>query len=368
MPIHVLNRGIFNPFDPASVAQPSVAGVAGAAYDADVRITVNQPVGATANVAVAAYDATIGSNTLPAGMTSLVLDEQFVGSSLASMWHINTDATWGASGNRIQDFNAANVSISAATSGGSGNSLKMASKREGATFTAGMIETRPTGTFFPIFGMYESRMKIPHMQGIWPAFWLRQRATASICEVDIMEYFHLEESGKGRSTLHRANNAGTLQTNVNRAAKLFEAPTVTPGFHTWTVSILPEGANVRFKAWLDSPGGTGTPYWSYLDTQVTYWSVTQGTSRADYAFGQEYFDITFQGSQIGGSWLGHPDDPKGYSRWLDSCVSGGTKPNACNTTVGGQPIWTDAANYGGTGLLGAGMVYEIDYVKVWSAM
>jgi len=366
MPIRTHNRGHFQTGSPVAVAQ--VAAATGDAVDADGRLTANAPTIGGATATGDASNPLVTTNTLPAGMTSLVLDEQFIGSSLAAMWHINTDATWGASGNRIQDFNAANVAISAATSGGTGNSLKLTSRREGATFTAGMIETRPTGTFFPVFGMYESRMKMGHMQGFWPAFWLRQRVTASICEVDCMEYFHLEESGKGRSTLHRKpSSSAALQTNVSRASKLFEAPTLTPAFHTWTVSILPEGANVRLKAWIDSPGGTGTPHWNYLDTSAAYWSATEGTLRADYNYGANYFDIVFQGAQIGGSWLGHPDDPKGYSRWLDSCVSGGTKPNACNTSVGGQPIWTDAADYGGVGLTN-GMVYEIDYVKVWSAL
>lgn len=365
-PIRSVSTAHFNPFSPLTNAPAGLADINAVTFDADGKILVTNPIGAEAAIAVAAYNATVGSNTLPPNMTSLVLDEQWASGTLDPMWHINTDLNWGSSGNRIQAFRSANVSISAATSGGSGNSLKLASKREaysGKDFTAGMIETRPTGTFFPIFGRYESRMKIPHMQGIWPAFWLRQRATASICEVDIMEYFHVEQAGKGRITLHRANNSGTLVSNVNKVAAFFESPTLTPGWHTWAVDILPEGSNVRFYGYLD-----GALVWSYLDTVVTYWSVTQGTSRADYNFGENYFDIVFQGSQIGGSYLCHPDDPKGYSRWLDSCVSGGTKPNACNTSIGGYPIWTDAANYGGTGLLGGGQVYEIDYVKVWSAM
>jgi hypothetical protein len=371
VPILTSSTAHFNPFSPLTQVNPPVIDGVGTAYDADVAITANQPVSGTAVGTGQAFDATVSSNTLPAGMTALVLDEQWVGTSLASRWHINTDLDWGASGNRIQAFRPGNVSISAATSGGSGNSLKLVSKRETyqtKSFTAGMIESRPTGVFYPLYGMFEARMKMPHCQGIWPAFWLRQRASASICEIDIMEYFHAEQPAKGRMTLHRtANNGTTFTSNVNKVAPFFEAPTLTPGWHTFTVSILPESGNTRIKGWCDSPSGVGTPDWNYLDTQSNYWAGTQGTARADYAFGEEYWDITIQGSQIGGSWLCHPDDPKGYSRWLDTCVSGGTKPNACNTSVGGYNIWTDAANHGGTGL-STGLVYEIDYVKVWSAM
>lgn len=366
MPIQSLSTAHFNPNSPLTVTSAGLADGAGTAYDADVRISANQPVGATASGTGTAYNPVVTGNTLPAGMTALVLDEQFTTLS-SSRWSINTDNTWGASGNRIQDFNAANVSVSAATSGGTGNSLKLVSRREGSTFTAGMLETRPLGVFYPVFGMYEVRMKMPHCQGVWPAFWLRQRVSASICEVDMPEYFHAEQPGKVRYTLHRANNAGTPQSNVNKVAGVFETPTLTPAFHTYTVSILPEGANVRIKGWIDSPGGAGTPVWNYLDTQAVYWSSTQGTARADYANGQEYFDIAIQGSQIGGTYLCHPDDPKGYSRWLPGCVVSGTAPNSCASTVGGYPVWTDAVEHSGVGLTN-GLVTELDYVKVWSAM
>ena len=57
--------------------------------------------------------------------------------------------------------------------------------------------------------------------------------------------------------------------------------------------------------------------------------------------------IFMKGAQIGGNYVGHPDDPTGYSRWLGKCISGGSAPNSCYTNVGGYPIWTDA-NRGGT--------------------
>lgn len=175
-----------------------------------------------------------------------------------------------------------------------------------------------------------------------------------------MEYFHAETPGKVRTTLHRTNNAGTVQYNVSKVNYLCEAPTLTPGWHTVAVTMLPSGANVQFTGEFD-----GATVWSYLDTQAVNWSATHGTGHASGNGGLNIFDICLQGSQISGKWVCNPEDPKGYSRYLDQCVVGGTKPNACTTTIGGMSVWSDAANYGGAGFPNT---FEIDYVKVWSAI
>ncbi len=374
MPVLIQNYPRFNPDTPIAGGQPPVIGAVGSAYDATILYPTANPVaGLAAGTGSAVGPAVVGANTMPAGMTSLVLDEQFVNPTLDSRWY-QFDEAWGTGStqNRVQRFRPENIVISAATSGGTGQSAKCISKREsfgGQPFTAGMFASKEAGVFYPVFGYYEVRMKQPHGQGVWPAFWLRHRDGASVCEVDIMEYFHTQLPGKFMMTLHRTNNAGTPQTNVNKTfgGVFFEAPTLTPSFFNFGVSILPEGANVRFRGFLGGTGGGvgATEVWNYLDTSAVYWSNTRGLAHPSGNGGAEVFDITVQGAQIGGNWNGHPDDPKGYSRWNDSCLSGGTKPNACNFTVGGYPIWTDAADYSGTLFPNT---TEIDYVKVWSAL
>lgn len=297
----------------------------------------------------------------PSGMT-LVLDEDFAGALNTAIWDVE-NSDYGAP-QRVQWYRPANVVVSTATSGGSGNSLKLISKREaynGKAFTAGMVSTRDLDVFYPVFGRYAARMKIPHCQGVWPAFWLRHRDGSNTCEVDIMEYFHAEEPGKGRFTLHRKNNAGTYQSNVSHRAGFFEAPTLTPGWHVFAVDILPESGDVRFIGYVDD-----VEVWTYLDTQADFWSGTRGLSHPSGAGGAEVFDICLQGSQINGNYVGHPDDRKGYSRNLGRCISGGTAPS-CSTSVGGYDIWTDADEHGGTGL-STGLPFEVDWVKVWSAL
>lgn len=366
MPIITDSTAHFNPFSPlTTVTPPGIDGV-GVAYDADVRISANQPVSATATGTGTAYDATVSTNTLPAGMTSLVLDEQFTTLNAARWANAAEGETYGSGNNSIGRWRAQNTVVAAASSGGSGNSLQAVSKREaynGASFTCGMISSKPLGIYYPVFGMYEARFKVPHLQGVWPAIWMRHRNGASMCELDLLEYFHSQRPGKFDMTLHRNDGTG-LKTNVSYMRPFVEAPTVTPGWHTATMSLTQEGGNVRFKGWFDSPGGVGTPQWSYLDTASTYWAVTNGTSHPSGNGGANIFDIIIQGSQVGGNWVGHPDDPTGYSRSIDTCLSGGTKPNACNTSVGGYPIWTSANGLGGD----FPAMFEVDYVKVWSAL
>lgn len=363
MPIQVLNTARFNPFSPLTVALPTVADGAGVAFDADVLISANQPVGAVATGTGAAFDATVSTNTLPAGMGAIVLDESWATID-PTLWGNAADgATYGAQS--VGYWRSQNTVVAAASSGGTGQSLQLTSKREsfgGRAFTCGMVSSKTASTprYYPIFGRYEVRMKMPaHGQGVWPAVWLRHRDGSSECEVDIMELFHVEEPGAARTSLHSTDNAGVFKTNRSSSRYFIEDPTLAPGWHTFVVEILPVSSGVvQFYGYCD-----GVLKWSYLDTSATRWSVTKGTSHASGNGGLNIFDICIQGSQISGNYICHPDDPPGYSRARDACITGGTKPNACTVASWqGRLIRTDALDYGGALFPNT---FEVDSVKVW---
>lgn len=366
MPVITNSTALFNPFSPLTRVNPPGIDGTGAAYDADVAISANQPVGATAAGTGQAFDATVSTNTLPAGMTSLALDEQWASIDSTKWGNAADGTTYGAQS--VGYWRAQNTVVAAATSGGSGNSLQLTSKREsfgGRSFTCGMVSSKTASTprYYPIFGRYEVKMKMPaHGQGVWPAVWLRHRNGSSICEVDIMELFHVEEPGHFRMTLHSTDNAGVFKSNRNLTRYFVEEPTAAPGWNTVATEILNEGSGiVRFKGYLN-----GTLIWNYLDTQATLWSVTQGTSHPSGNGGQNIFDICIQGSQISGNYVCHPDDPRGYSRARDACILGGTKPNACSIVgYGGRSVRNDTIDYAGTLFPNT---FEVDYVKVWSAI
>ncbi len=277
-------------------------------------------------------------------------------------WYVYDNSTYG-SPDRIQRYMARNALVGLA-SDGQGNSLQLVARREnvgGNAFTAAMLDSKTAGRYYPRYPRFEARMKIPHGQGLWPSWWLTARlGGATTVELDIMEMFHAQIPGKTLTTLHRTNNAQVYQSNVakNVGGTFVETPTYTPGWHTIAMEIYPvtdsTGATaadpaqpssyVRFKAYLD-----GVKYWDYVDTQALWWTTNGGDA-------DSFWNVYLQGSQVDGKYVGHPDDPFGYSHILNACISGsGTPPNACPVAPGGINIIR--AQFPST--------LELDYHRVW---
>src|SRR5690606_19747108 len=161
----------------------------------------------------------------------------------------------------------------------------------GRDFTSGFIGSRGVDRFYPKFGRYEIRARLPHGQGLWPAFWLRRHGGAGYAEVDVMEYFHAEEPGKIRQTLHLSGD------RVHRNSQFFDSPgpDTASGWHTWAVDIVPEGDAVRFTFHQD-----GEQTATYLDTDLA-WN--------DPNIDPDHFWDIAVNLAVGGDWTGHPDHP-----------------------------------------------------------
>ncbi len=274
---------------------------------------------------------------------TLYWSDEFNGTSLdANTWGVYNN-TYG-DGNKEEECSTPNnVAVSNGT-------LKITSKREEIncmgdaskhrSFTSGFIATRSVGStgsaatangkYFPAYAKYEMRAKLPHGQGLWPAFWLRHKDGASMAEIDIMEYFHATVPGKTTGTLHY-NNVH----NVAKKSVAFETPTATPGWHTWAVTTEDTSAGILISWQLD-----GLTYFQYTETDKS-----QFTKYANA------FDIALN-MAVGGTYVGHPDDALGYSRYTGKCLQpyGGAQP--CNAS----------------GILRAGFpsTYEVDYVRVYT--
>ena len=263
----------------------------------------------------------------------LLWSDEFDGTALRPEWTAYHN-TYGDGNKELACLTPGNVSVSDGT-------LKITARRERATapsgsvrdFTSGFIGTREKGVFFPCFARYEIRARLPHGQGLWPAFWLRHRNGAGVAEVDIMEYFHSQVPGKTSQALHLDGRY-----NLSKKATFFENPTRGSGdWHTWAVDIEPAADNgVRFTFTTD-----GKAVHTYVDTQANWAKAHPG---------QPLFDIAVN-LAVGGNWTGHPDDPLGYLANLNRCAQGGTPPDQCVST----------------GILRAEFpaVYEVDYVRVW---
>jgi beta-glucanase (GH16 family) len=243
--------------------------------------------------------------------------------------------TYGDSNNELACLTPANVTQ---TNG----SVKLTARKQtvacpgGTTeqYTSGFLGSRETGTYYPRYARFEVRAKLPHAQGLWPAFWLRHRNGASVAEVDIMEYFHSQVPGKTTQTLHLDGRY-----NISKKTTAFESPAVTnPGWHTWTVDILPATDGVRFTFYLD-----GTQTHTYVDTQHDWATSAPEAGTWDIALNLA----------VGGTWVGVPEDTKGYLRDLNRCSISGTAPTGCTTTGINTVDWTKST-------------YEIDYVRVYT--
>lgn len=203
-------------------------------------------------------------------------------------------------------------------------------------YTSGFIGSRDVGTYYPKYARFEIRAKLPHAQGLWPAFWLRHRNGASVAEVDILEYFHAMRPGQTASTLHLDG-----RTNLSQRWANFEASdTVSSGWHTWAVEIDPDPAGVRFVFSVD-----GKVVHTYVDTQH-HWSGSDDAATWDIAVNQA----------VGGSWTGEPDGTLGYLPNVNRCSIGGTAPSGCVTTGINRVRWNDPAD----------SAYVIDYVRVFT--
>ena len=225
---------------------------------------------------------------------------------------------------------------------GSG-SLKIVAKKQAVScpgagaysYTSGFLGSREAGKFYPRYARFEMRAKLPHAQGLWPAFWLRHRGGAGVAEVDIMEYFHSQVPGKTSQTLHLDGVS-----NISKKATTFENPASTPGYHVWAVEILPEGSAVRFTFYVDN-----VKVHTFLDTKHA-WTSADPAGTWDIALNMA----------IGGKWVGSPDGTLGYLEQLNRCSISGTAPSGCTATNIKRVSWGSATS----------TTYDIDYVRVYT--
>ncbi len=263
--------------------------------------------------------------------------DEFDGSSVDPAWR-RYHNTYGDGNKELQCYTPDNVKVG-------GGTVRIEARRESVRcpvgtnldrdYTSGFLGTRDTGNYFPRYARYEIRAKLPHAQGLWPAFWLRHRNGASTAEVDIMEYFHSQDPGRYTATLHLDGRF-----NLSKKALFFETPTANPGWNTYAVDIEPDPAGVRFTFRLN-----GAAIHSYVDTQHR-WTSAPADGTWDMALNLA----------IGGNWTGHPDGTLGYLDLLGRCSlwgpQAGSAPDNCSTTGIRRAQFPEAL--------------EVDYVRVYT--
>jgi len=158
--------------------------------------------------------------------------------------------------------------------------------REFADYTAGSINTFTKQSF--LYGRIEMRAKIPHGQGMWPAFWMLGTNHNTVgwpkCgEIDIMEFV-----GKDPDHIHATVHYWKDGKHGSQGGKL-QTPAPYDAFHLYAVEWFPDRMDFYFD-------------------QMKYFTFpldTLGTG-SDNPFRKPHFILL--NLAMGGSWGGRIDD------------------------------------------------------------
>lgn len=161
-------------------------------------------------------------------------------------------------------------------------------KSESDGYTSARLKTQ--NRFTVKYGKIEARIKIPHGQGMWPAFWMLGEDVVTAgwpkCgEIDIMEVIGKQPT-LVHGTVHGPGYSGAAGITAQYA--LPGEPQLTDDFHTYAVEWSSGG--IRFL--LD-----GTSY-----TEVTSTSLPKD---GNWVFDHPFFLLL--NVAVGGAWPGNPD-------------------------------------------------------------
>jgi beta-glucanase (GH16 family) len=247
----------------------------------------------TATVVVASFSVPAGQAPAEAAIGALTWSDEFnrpAGSGVdTSKWNFDIGGSGWGNNERQYYTNSTSNAVH------DGNNLVITARRDNPAnynchygrceFTSARLLTN--GKFTQRYGRFESRMKLPRGQGIWPAFWMLGDNMGSVGwpqsgEIDIMEFVG-KEPNTVYGTIHGPGYSGaggiTGSRNLGRP--------VSDDFHTFTVDWSP-----NLIVW-------------YIDGSE-YHRVTNSTlGGRQWVFDHNFFMIL--NLAVGGDWPGLPD-------------------------------------------------------------
>lgn len=209
--------------------------------------------------------------------SGLVWSDEFT-SSIGSDWVFeigNGSSGWG--NNELEYYRTQNATVS-------GGNLVITAKKEsygGYSYTSARMKTQGNKDWK--YGTIEARMKLPSVQGLWPAFWMLGTSITSVgwpaCgEIDIME--HINTENKVYGTIHW-DNGGYANYGGSRSA----TPT---SYHVYSIEW--DSSSIR---WLYD----GVQWW-----EANILNGINGTSE----FHAKFFVLL--NLAVGGNWPGFTID------------------------------------------------------------
>ena len=173
--------------------------------------------------------------------------------------------------------------------------------RSGSSIVSARLST--FGRFSFTYGVVEARMKVPYVQGFWPAFWMlganvREAGWPACGEVDIMEVFGTRRGRQTCSTVHNPQHSWGTKNPLDGGCAPLEAP--HPGWHVWKMVWTPQ----QISFYIDE---NETPIWSYARP-----ADGDGTDDADFPYTKpEYFIVNLA---VGGNGPSEPVDMSALDR------------------------------------------------------
>jgi beta-glucanase (GH16 family) len=278
----------------------------------------------TATVVVAALSVPSSQAPAEAAIGALTWSDEFnkpAGSGVdTSKW--NFDIGGGGWGNNERQY----YTNSTSNAVHDGNNLVITARKENPAnynchygrceYTSARLLT--SGKFTQRYGRFESRMKLPRGQGIWPAFWMLGDNMGSVGwpqagEIDIMEFVG-KEPNTVYGTVHGPGYSGgagiTGSRNIGRP--------LSDEFHTFTVDWSP-----NLIVW-------------YIDGSEFHRVTNASVGGNQWVFDHNYFMLL--NLAVGGNWPGMPDASTQFPQSLVvdyirvyAYTDGGTPPPAGST-------------------------------------
>jgi beta-glucanase (GH16 family) len=164
-------------------------------------------------------------------------------------------------------------------------------------YTSARLKTQ--GLFEQAYGRFEARLRVPHGQGIWPAFWMLGNDIGSVSwpacgEIDVMENIGREPT-LVHGTVHGPGYSGI--NGIGAPYSLPDGAPFTEDFHLFAVEWEPQ--EIRW----------------YVDG-VLYHTLTPASlpAGARWAFDHPFFMLL--NLAVGGNWPGSPDGSTSFPQRL----------------------------------------------------
>lgn len=223
-----------------------------------------------------------------AAPAKLLWSDEFNGAALsrpdATKWTYDLGANgWG--NNELEDYtdHAENAFLD-----GEGHLVIRAKKDKTGHYTSARLKTE--GLFSFTYGRVEARMKLPHGQGMWPAFWMLgadigTAAWPECGELDILENLGREPS-IAHGTIHGPGYSG--KNSISAQYELPGSPALANDFHVYAADWSPN----RIEFSVDE----------HVYATVTPAALPPGTK---WVFDHPFFILL--NLAVGGAWPRNPD-------------------------------------------------------------